>query len=112
MKKMEEKEIMKIRSFIYDYKLRSGQWAHKPFQILEPMGAPFSDREIIGNIIQYVPDVIPVVIHEIKQKVTMSQLQQCAEGGRELPSRPICLNPVEVRKAVKEYKTTKGRRSN
>lgn len=106
-------KTINVRSFVYDYRLKSGEYAWLPVQVMEPFGKTYSDREIADAIVGMVPGVTFVGINEVTQAVTMEQLSEYATDGRQnLPSRPICANRNELFKIIAEMKinkTTKGR---
>ena len=105
-------KTVNVRSFVYDNKLKTGEYACLPVQVTELFGKTYSDLEIVDTIVGMVPGVTFVGINEVTQEVTMDQLRQYACDGRlNLPSRPICADIREVFKIIAEMKinkTTKG----
>lgn len=55
----------KTRSFIYDFKLRSGKPAWTMVQITEPPGMVSSDQDIVEDLISRMPGVRFVALREI-----------------------------------------------
>lgn len=105
-------ENEKIRSFIYDFKLKSGKRAQTVVQITEPPGEVSSDQDIVEDLISRTPGVMFVALREITQDVTSEQLEQYARGKLKLRGRWVCTNPDEVfsmTAGMKINKTTKGR---
>lgn len=97
--------LFKIRSYVYDYILPDGRNAHKEFQIVVMYGQRYSVANVVKELIQSVPNVVPVSICELLVKdVSMQKLQENVRKRIYMPYTPIFLNKEEMNREASKHK--------
>lgn len=105
--------MIKIRSFLIDYKLRNGVNAYREFQIMEQLGLKYDDKTVMLCARSLMPgNASMLCVHEIlKDNMTMAELEAAVKkGNAESDIRILYVNVEEAIREAQAYMKSVSKR--